>query len=100
MSDGDVSSELNEQEGAQSEQASKVNKDRRYFLIGATSAVAGVGAVGAAVPFVQFWNPSARARAAGAPVKIDFSKLPAGIYIVRMTFKDQEGEQTFKVFKK
>ena len=78
MSDGDVSSELNEQEGAQSEQASKVNKDRRYFLIGATSAVAGVGAVGAAVPFVQFWNPSARARAAGAPVKIDFSKLQPG----------------------
>ena len=34
--------------------------------------------VGAAVPFVKFWSPSARARAAGAPVKIDFSKLQEG----------------------
>ncbi|MDG2278689.1 MAG: ubiquinol-cytochrome c reductase iron-sulfur subunit [Pseudomonadales bacterium] len=55
-----------------------MNKKRRYFLIGATSAVAGVGVVGAAVPFVKFWSPSAKARAAGAPVKIDFSKLQEG----------------------
>ncbi|NKC00949.1 MAG: ubiquinol-cytochrome c reductase iron-sulfur subunit [Pseudomonadales bacterium] len=55
-----------------------MNTKRRYFLIGATSVVAGVGVVGAAVPFVKFWSPSARARAAGAPVKIDFSKLQEG----------------------
>lgn len=55
-----------------------INKDRRYFLIGATSAVAGVGVVGVAVPFVQYWQPSAKARAAGAPVKIDISKLRPG----------------------
>ena len=55
-----------------------VNKDRRYFLIGATSAVAAVGVVGAAVPFVRYWNPSAKARAAGAPVKVDISKLRPG----------------------
>lgn len=55
-----------------------VNTSRRYFLIGATSAVAGLGVVGAAVPFVKYWNPSAKARAAGAPVKIDFSKLMPG----------------------
>jgi len=55
-----------------------VNSRRRYFLIGATSAVAAVGAVGAAVPFISYWSPSAKARAAGAPVKIDFSKLKPG----------------------
>jgi ubiquinol-cytochrome c reductase iron-sulfur subunit len=52
-----------------------VNKQRRYFLIGATSVVAGVGVVGAAVPFVASWQPSAKARALGAPVKVDISKL-------------------------
>ena len=51
---------------------------RRYFLIQATSAVAAVGAVGAAWPFIKYWTPSAKARAAGAPVKIDFSKLSPG----------------------
>lgn len=56
----------------------EVNTGRRYFLIGATSAVAGVGVVGAAIPFVSYWNPSAKARAMGAPVKIDFSKLAPG----------------------
>jgi len=54
------------------------NKSRRYFLIGATSAVAAVGVVGAAVPFLSYWSPSAKARAAGAPVRIDFSKLAPG----------------------
>lgn len=57
---------------------SQINTSRRYFLIGATSAVAGVGAIGAAVPFVAYWNPSARAKAAGAPIKIDISKLLPG----------------------
>jgi len=51
---------------------------RRYFFFLATSAVAAVGAVGAAWPFIKYWTPSAKARAAGAPVKIDFSKLAPG----------------------
>ena len=54
------------------------NKQRRYFLIGATSTVAGLGAVGAAVPFVASWMPSARAKALGAPITIDISKLQPG----------------------
>lgn len=54
------------------------NKQRRYFLIGATSAVAGVGVVGAAVPFVASWNPSAKAKALGAPITLDISKLRPG----------------------
>jgi ubiquinol-cytochrome c reductase iron-sulfur subunit len=51
---------------------------RRYFLIGATAVVGAVGIVGAAVPFVASWAPSAKARALGAPVKIDISKLRPG----------------------
>lgn len=54
------------------------DNQRRYFLIGATSVVAGVGVVGAAIPFVQSWAPSAKARALGAPVKVDISKLRPG----------------------
>ena len=57
---------------------SKVNKQRRYFLIGASLSVAGVGAIGVAVPFVKSWNPSAKAKAMGAPITIDISKLKPG----------------------
>ncbi|WP_043526811.1 ubiquinol-cytochrome c reductase iron-sulfur subunit [Litchfieldella xinjiangensis] len=55
-----------------------VNKGRRRFLLGATTVVGAVGAVGVAVPFVASWQPSARARAAGAPVQADVSKLEPG----------------------
>ena len=55
-----------------------INKQRRYFLIGATSVVGGLGVVGAAVPFVRSWSPSAKARALGAPVTVDFSRLNPG----------------------
>ncbi len=55
-----------------------VNKDKRRFLIGATSVVGGVGAVAAAVPFVMSLWPSERAKAAGAPVTIDISKVEPG----------------------
>ena len=55
-----------------------VNTGRRNFLIGATTVVGSAGVVGLAVPFVGSWNPSARALAAGAPVKVDISKLSTG----------------------
>lgn len=55
-----------------------VDNKRRRFLVASTSAVAGVGAIGAAVPFVASWNPSAKAKAAGAPAKADISKLEPG----------------------
>lgn len=54
------------------------NAGRRRFLVGSTSAVGAVGVVGAAVPFVGSWSPSAKARAAGAPVRIDISRLQSG----------------------
>jgi ubiquinol-cytochrome c reductase iron-sulfur subunit len=59
-----------------------VNTGRRKFLTAATSAVGVAGAVGIAVPFVGSWNPSAKAKAAGAPVKADISKLEPGQMVV------------------
>ncbi len=59
-----------------------VNTGRRRFLVAATSTVAVAGAVGIAVPFVGSWNPSARAKAAGAPVKADIGKLEPGQMVV------------------
>ena len=55
-----------------------VDKNKRRFLIGATSVVGGIGAVAAAVPFVMSFWPSERAKAAGAPVEVDVSKIEAG----------------------
>jgi ubiquinol-cytochrome c reductase iron-sulfur subunit len=59
-----------------------VNTGRRTFLVGASCAVAAVGTVAAAVPFVKSWEPSARALNAGAPVKVDISKLAIGGRII------------------
>ncbi|MBV1951902.1 MAG: ubiquinol-cytochrome c reductase iron-sulfur subunit [Cycloclasticus sp.] len=55
-----------------------VNKRRRLFLTAAATAVTGVGAAFVAVPFVASMSPSARAKAAGAPVEADISKLEVG----------------------
>ena len=55
-----------------------VDTRRRRFLVTATSAVGGIGAVAAAVPFVISMQPSERAKAAGAPVEVDISKLEPG----------------------
>ncbi|WNO62161.1 ubiquinol-cytochrome c reductase iron-sulfur subunit [Rheinheimera sp. MMS21-TC3] len=55
-----------------------VDQGRRRFLTIATSVVGGVGAVGVAVPFIASWNPSERAKQAGAAVTADISKLETG----------------------
>ncbi len=54
------------------------DNSRRRFLTIATSVVGGVGAIGAAVPFIASWKPSERAKSAGAPVEVDISKLEPG----------------------
>lgn len=51
---------------------------RRRFLLGSTSVVGVAGVVGAVVPFVGSWNPSAKARAAGAAVRVDISHIEEG----------------------
>lgn len=56
-----------------------VNNSRRRFLATSTAAVGAVGAGAVAVPFLGSWMPSAKAKAAGAPVKADLSKIPAGM---------------------
>ncbi|MDH3420191.1 MAG: ubiquinol-cytochrome c reductase iron-sulfur subunit [Gammaproteobacteria bacterium] len=55
--------------------------ERRHFLTAATTIAGGVGIVGAAIPFVASFNPSARARALGAPVEVDISKVEPGALI-------------------
>jgi ubiquinol-cytochrome c reductase iron-sulfur subunit len=56
----------------------EIDVSRRKFLTAATGATAAIGAVVAAVPFVESWTPSERARALGAPVEVDVSKLQVG----------------------
>ncbi len=59
-----------------------VNAGRRRFLVAATSVVGAAGAVGAATPFVGSWFPSAKAKAAGAPVKVNIAKVEPGQQMV------------------
>ena len=54
------------------------NMGRRRFLTATTAVVGAVGAGIAAVPFIKSWNPSARAKLAGAPVTADISGLQEG----------------------
>lgn len=72
------------------------NNGRRRFLTLATAVVGGAGTVGVAVPFIKSWNPSEKAKAAGAPVEYDVSKMAPGqlvrvkwrgkpVYVVRRT---------------
>ncbi|BCK02276.1 ubiquinol-cytochrome c reductase iron-sulfur subunit [Vibrio cholerae] len=55
-----------------------LNQGRRRFLTATTAVVGGLGAVAVAVPFIKSWNPSAKAKAAGAPVEVEISKLEEG----------------------
>ncbi len=59
-----------------------LNQGRRRFLTATTAVVGGLGAVAVAVPFIKSWNPSAKAKAAGAPVEVDVSKLEEGKWFV------------------
>ena len=72
------------------------DQSRRKFLTVATAATGAVGAAFTLVPFISSWKPSERARALGAPLEIDVSKLEPGqmvtkswrkqpIYVVRRT---------------
>ena len=82
-----------------SENSSKSSSDqcacnsRRNLLIGTMTAVTAVGAGYVAVPFVKSWNPSAKAKAAGAPVKINISKIEPG----QMITEEWQGKPVFVV---
>ncbi|RTZ16015.1 ubiquinol-cytochrome c reductase iron-sulfur subunit [Vibrio aquaticus] len=55
-----------------------LNNGRRRFLTATTAVVGGLGAAAVAVPFIKSWNPSDKAKAAGAPVEVDIGKLEEG----------------------
>ena len=58
-----------------------INKSKRQFLIAATAGVGAIGAATVALPFVGSMLPSERAKAAGAPVEVDISKIAPGSMI-------------------
>ena len=57
-----------------------VNQKKRMLLL-ATSAAGAVAGIAAAAPFLVSMAPSARARAAGAPVEVDLSKVEPGMLL-------------------
>jgi len=82
----------------------EMDQGKRRFLVAATSVAGGVAAGAVAVPLVTSMLPSERAKAAGAPVEVDISKLAPGeqmtvewrgkpVWIVRRT---QEMLETVK----
>ena len=56
----------------------KIDLNRRKYLTIATSIITGIGINFASIPFIASWLPSARAKAMGAPIDIDISKLEEG----------------------
>ena len=59
-----------------------VSSGRRRFLTATTAVVGAVGAGFVAVPFIKSWNPSTRAKLAGAPISADISALGEGQRLV------------------
>ncbi|MBZ0090949.1 MAG: ubiquinol-cytochrome c reductase iron-sulfur subunit [Burkholderiales bacterium] len=58
-----------------------VDRNKRRFLVAATTAMGGVAAAAVAVPFVSSMLPSERAKAAGAPVEVNISKVEPGMLL-------------------
>ncbi len=58
--------------------ADGVDLKKRRTLTVATSVVGAVGTIFVVYPFLAAWKPSAKAKAAGAPVEADISKLEPG----------------------
>ena len=63
-----------------------IDLKKRRFLTKATSVVGAVGVGFAAWPFLSTWKPSAKAKAAGAPIDVDISKLESG-QLVRVLWR-------------
>jgi ubiquinol-cytochrome c reductase iron-sulfur subunit len=70
----------------------KMDCGRRRLIV-ATAAVGGAGALTAVAPFVTSMLPSERAKAAGAPVEVDISKLGPG----QMTIVEWQGKPVWIV---
>lgn len=59
----------------------EMDQSRRRFLVAATAAAGGVATVAVATPFVMSMLPSERAKAAGAPVEVNVSKIEPGAMV-------------------
>lgn len=60
----------------------KEMNSRRRFLITATSIAGGIASAAVATPFVMSMMPSERAKAAGAPVEVDITKIEPGMLLL------------------
>ncbi len=78
MSDNKIDKEHASSDSLSFSAPSAVNQQKRNFLIAATAGVGALGAAAVAVPFVGSMLPSERAKAAGAPVEVDISKIQPG----------------------
>jgi ubiquinol-cytochrome c reductase iron-sulfur subunit len=58
--------------------ANEIDRGRRHFLTATVSVIGGVGVACAAFPFLASWEPSIKARALGAPIDVDISKIELG----------------------
>ncbi len=58
-----------------------VDQDRRRFLTAGASVVGAAGVVVSSIPFLSSLQPSEKAKAEGAPVEFDMSKLSPGMKV-------------------
>jgi len=56
----------------------EMDSSRRRFLTATASVIGGIGVAAASFPFLASWAPSTKARALGAPVEVDISKIEPG----------------------
>ncbi|HCY62206.1 MAG TPA: ubiquinol-cytochrome c reductase iron-sulfur subunit [Oxalobacteraceae bacterium] len=54
---------------------------RRKFLTAAAAGVGGIGLAATAIPFMESMSPSEAAKAAGAPVEVNISRLEPGMLV-------------------
>ncbi len=79
----DITNEMGADKNALSFSApSQIDQEKRNFLITATACTGAIGAAAVSVPFVGSMLPSERAKAAGAPVEVDISKIKPGEMLV------------------
>ncbi|WP_371929865.1 ubiquinol-cytochrome c reductase iron-sulfur subunit [Uliginosibacterium sp. 31-16] len=68
----------NKQDASGGESCCACSLDSRRTMLAATVGAGAVVGLGVATPFVASFMPSERAKAAGAPVEVDLSKIKAG----------------------
>ena len=61
--------------------AESVDRGKRRMLVMASGVAGTIAGIGVAAPFVMSMAPSARARAAGAPIEVDLSKIEPGMLL-------------------